>query len=233
MIHVVHHVTRNNAHKVLIITGAGEAFSSGADLATETPVTSLEPPSLAREIKLEPFVRLGYLVKLLYELNKPVIAAVNGVAAGGGLSLALAADVRVAARNARFSAIFAKRGLVPDTGTLFFLPRLVGMEWALQMMWFGEMVDAEEARRIGLVSHLVDEGKALERAEEIARRLAESPSVVIEATKKASRLGAETASLDAVMAAEGYLQNLAFTTSDFKEGVQAFLEKRKAVFRGE
>jgi len=233
MIQALNRVKMNNELKVLILSGAGNAFCSGADLSTKERVTSLEPASLARAIKLEPFVRIGYLIKYLYELEKPIIAAVNGVATGAGLSLALAADVRVAGRSARFSAIFARRGLVPDTGTIYFLPRLVGKERALQMMWSGEMVSGEEAGRIGLVTHVVGDEEVMQKAEEIAKGLAAGPSVIIEAIKKACRLGEETGSLDAVMAAEGYLQELAYKTRDYKEGVEAFLEKRNPVFKGE
>ncbi|MDD5647769.1 MAG: enoyl-CoA hydratase/isomerase family protein, partial [Dehalococcoidia bacterium] len=170
--------------KALILTGEGRAFCSGADLAERPLGTDKNQPGISRAEHTTPFVSFGWVVKHIADFTKPIIAAVNGIAAGGGLALALAADVRIASENAAFSAIFVKRGLVPDCGVSYYLTRLVGVSRALELMWTGEKIDANEASRIGLVNKVVPHEALIKTTMEFAQSLAKGPSLAIEMIKR-------------------------------------------------
>lgn len=218
----------DDATKVVVITGAGRGFSAGTDL-TATPDAELHPrPHPGRMGRL----RTRHLgTEQLYNLQKPTIAAVNGVCVGAGLSLALACDIRIAAEAARFSAIFVKRAINADTGSSWFLPRVVGSEQALRMLFTGEMVPAEKALSMGLVSEVVPTEEVLERAQELAGEIARGPSVAIEIMKRMVRESG-TNSLGQHIELEEYLQGITRETEDVAEGRRSFLEKREPVFRG-
>jgi len=218
--------------KVMIMTGAGRGFCSGADLASPVSGSNPKQPGINRPIRLEPFVAFGAVARRLHDFHKPVIAAVNGVSSGGGLSLALLADIRIASENASFISVFVRRGLVADTGTTYLLPRIVGTENALQMMWTGEAVDAKEAERIGLVSKVVAPDQLMAAARELAGKIAKGPSLSIELMKRMVYAGLEGNSFTLQAAYEGWAQEMCYLTDDFKEGVAAFLGKRKATFTG-
>ena len=218
--------------KALILTGEGRAFCSGADLAEQPYGTDKNQTGISRAEHITPFVSFGWVVKHIEDFTKPVIAAVNGIAAGGGLSLALAADVRIAAENAAFSAIFVKRGLVPDCGISYYLPRLVGVSKALELMWTGEKIDAREAERIGMVNKVVPNENLMKSAQEFARVLAKGPSLAIEMIKRMAYTALKSDSVMTQMAVEDFMQQVCRESEDIREGVLGFLEKRPPNFKG-
>ena len=229
---VIRELNHDDDVKVLIITGAGRAFCSGADLTTPVSGTDLSQPGIGRRARLEPFASFGWLIRQIAEFAKPTIAAVNGVAAGAGVALAVACDIRIAAENARFSCLFVHRGLVADCGTTYYLPRLVGLDKALELMWTGDMVDAREAERIGLVSRVVAADDLMKVTKEFALRLARGPSVSIELTKRLTYESLKTNSLPSQIAHEDFAQYVCRQTEDAKEGTLSFLEKREPRFQG-
>ena len=218
--------------KALILTGEGRAFCSGADLAEQPYGTDKNQPGISRAEHITPFVSFGWVVKHIEDFTKPVIAAVNGIAAGGGLSLALAADVRIASENATFSSIFVKRGLVPDCGISYYLPRLVGVSKALELMWTGDKIDAGEAERIGMVNKVVPNDHLMKSANEFARVLAKGPSLAIEMIKRMAYTALKSDSVMTQMAVEDFMQQVCRESEDIREGVLGFLEKRPPNFKG-
>ncbi len=218
--------------KALILTGEGRAFCSGADLAEQPYGTDKNQPGISRAEHVTPFVSFGWVVKHIVDFTKPVIAAVNGMAAGGGLALALSADIRIASENAAFSAIFVKRGLVPDCGVSYYLPRLVGVSKALELMWTGDKIDAREAERIGMVNKVVPHGDLIKSANEFAHTLAKGPSLAIEMIKLMAYAGLKADSVMTQMAVENHMQQVCMESEDVKEGVMGFLEKRPPKFTG-
>lgn len=207
--------------RAVVITGAGRGFSAGADLNAMTPGKDVRT-SLARFY--------SPVVRTIVEMETPVIAALNGVAAGAGLSLALACDLRVAARSARLIQAFVRIGLIPDAGATYFLPRLVGLGRAMEMAMLGDDLSAEEAAALGIVNRVVDDARCLDEALELGRRLSEGPRS-IGLIKRALRLSL-TSDLAAQLQREEDLQALAFGTEDFQEGVAAFRAKRRSRFVG-
>lgn len=220
---------RDDAVKVVVITGAGRGFSAGTDLAGAGAGMERARPFAGREARY----RSRYLgTAQVYNCTKPTVAAVNGVAVGAGFSLALACDIRVASEQARFSAIFTKRAIVADTGCTWFLPRLVGEEHALEMLYTGRMVGAEEALRMGLVSEVVPHDALAARVTELATAIARGPSLAIEMDKKLVR-EAFGRSLEDQIQMEQYLQEQVTNVSeDVVEGRNSFLERREPVFKG-
>lgn len=213
---------------VLVLTGAGRGFCAGAD------VTSLARLTERRSVRDELSNRQG-IVAVAYQLrqmDRPVIAAINGVAAGGGFGLALACDIRIASDQARFSQIFVKRGLVPDTGSTYFLPRIVGTEKACELMFRGNVIDAYEAQRLGIVSRVVPHEELMNEVMALAKELASGAPIALGLTKRALYKGASEIDLASQMDFELYLNSLLFGTEDFKEGVMSFLEKREPKFLG-
>lgn len=219
----------DDAAKVVLITGAGRGFCAGTDLTAGT--TEADWP--ARPLGGRPgMMRSRYLATAqVYYCKKPTIAAVNGASVGAGFSLAMACDIRIASEAARFSAIFVKRAIVADTGSTWFLPRLVGMENALKMLYTGRIVDAAEALRIGLVSEVVPAEELLARSEALATEIAKGPSIAIELIKRVTQEGL-TRSLDDQIEMEQFLQGITSKSEDAVEGRQSFLERRDPVFKG-
>jgi len=229
---VIEKFEKEDEAKVLVITGAGRAFSSGADLTASVSGTDITAPGMPREVKLLPFARYGRVYSLLYKTRKPTIAAVNGITVGAGLSLAAACDIRIAADTAAFSAMFVKRGLVADCGATFTLPRIVGTAKALEMMWTGEIIKAEEALQFGLVSKIVPLDDLMDVALALAKKIADGPSISIEAMKRMVYKGLENDSFDAQLAWEAFSQSICGQSEDFKEGINSFREKREPRFKG-
>lgn len=215
--------------KVILITGAGRGFCAGTDLTTGTKESDWPDRPLTGRPGMMRSRFLG--TAQIYQSRKPTIAAVNGASVGAGFSLALACDIRVASEAARFSAIFVKRAIVADTGSTWFLPRLVGIENALKLLYTGRIIDAQEALRIGLVSEVVPHEQLMERASALAMEIANGPSVAIELIKRVTYDGLNR-DLDTQIQMEQFLQGITATTEDVKEGRQSFLERRDPVFRG-
>ncbi len=210
--------------RVLVLTGEGRAFCSGQDLGDGASINELDLARVLRE-EYEPMLRA------IYECPVPVIAAVNGAAAGAGANLALAADVVIAAKSAVFLQAFARIGLIPDAGGTYWLPRLVGFARAMGQALFADKVTADEAAAMGLIwASVPDESFAAEwRAR--AAQLANGPTLAYGAIKQALRASL-TSDLDTQLDTEARLQGEMGATRDFREGVMAFLEKRAAKFEG-
>ena len=214
---------RDDTVRCLVLTGAGRAFCSGADLKEASAQQKSYGESLRRAY--------NPIILRLRTIEKPVIAAVNGVAAGAGCSLALACDLRVASDKASFIEAFVKIGLVPDSAATFLLPRLVGLGKALEMAFTGDALDAGAAESLGLVSRVVPGDGLMEVTMELAQRLAQAPTRAIGLTKRAMNR-ALTLDLEAALNYEADVQEIAGRTNDHKEGLQAFAEKRPPRFTG-
>jgi 2-(1,2-epoxy-1,2-dihydrophenyl)acetyl-CoA isomerase len=218
--------------KVLIITGAGRAFCSGADLTTPAGGTDTTVSDMSRRTRTEPFARFGRVMKELANFAKPSIAAVNGIAAGAGLAIALICDIRIASEDARFSCIWVRRGMVADCGTSFYLPRLAGVAKALELMWTGDIIHAKEAERIGLVRCVVPPENLMNEAREFALRLARGPSVAIELMKRMVYDGLKANDFSSQLSHEDFAHNVVRLTEDYQEGINSFIEKREPRFSG-
>lgn len=216
---------KNIAVRCVMITGAGKAFSAGQDLAE---VTDPQGPGLAK-ILAEHY---NPIVTRIRNLSKPVVAAVNGVAAGAGANIALCCDIVLAAKSAHFIQAFSKIGLIPDSGGTFFLPRLIGFQRASAMMMLGEKVDAETAEKWGMVYQVVDDDAFAEAARQLAVHAARMPTRALAFTKQALNVSMEN-NFEMQLALEDSLQRQSAQTNDFQEGVAAFLEKRKPDFKGD
>ncbi|MCL6638144.1 MAG: enoyl-CoA hydratase/isomerase family protein [Firmicutes bacterium] len=216
---------KNAAVKAVVLTGAGDkAFVAGADIAYMNPLNPIQ----AKE-----FSRLGQSVfSRIENLSKPVIAAVNGFALGGGCELAMACDIRVASEKARFGQPEVGLGVIAGFGGTQRLARLVNPGIAKEILFTGDMYDAQAALKMGLVNHVVPAGELLDFCKAMAGRIAAKGPVAVRLTKEAVNQGLEM-DLEKAFALEADLFGLCFATADQKEGMGAFLEKRKAVFKGE
>lgn len=214
---------RDKEVRCFMITGAGRAFCAGQDLKGRTPGQKGSLGASLRE-KYNPMIRQ------LRQMEKIVVAAVNGVAAGAGCNFALACDLRVASEEAKFIQSFVRVGLAPDSGGSFVLPRLVGLSKALELLLLGDTLDANEARRIGLVARVFPAPDFAASAQEIAERIAKAPRGI--GLVKRAVNHANLANLEADLEYEAHLQEIAGRSADYDEGVKAFLEKRTPVFTG-
>ncbi len=213
--------------RAIILTGAGRAFCAGGDLAL---ITDARGRNAGQE--LESLIRGGSQLALaICDTLVPVLAAVNGPAAGAGMNVALACEIRIASENASFGQNFAKVGLFPDFGGTYFLPRLVGPARAAEMFYTGEMISAAEAERIGVVNHVVPHDRLVEEARTLAVQLAAAPPIAARAVKKVL-FGSERAALERALELEVQQQVKCFLSEDCTEGLRAFFEKRAPQFKG-
>jgi 2-(1,2-epoxy-1,2-dihydrophenyl)acetyl-CoA isomerase len=211
--------------RCVYLTGAGKGFCAGQDLAE---VVDPNGPGMERILS----EHYNPIILRIRQLEKPVIAAVNGVAAGAGANIALACDIVVAARSAGFIQAFSKIGLIPDSGGSFHLPRLIGFQKASALMMLGDKVTADEALQMGMLYKTFDDALFIDESRKIATTLAQMPTKALAYIKQALNHSANN-DLSAQLALEDEYQQKAASTKDFKEGVQAFLEKRMPNFKGE
>lgn len=220
--------------RVVVITGAGRGFCSGQDLSGPRNIATRDdrddrPPSVAdRRYNLRGIQRVGRAVG---QLDKPYLAAVNGPAAGAGMDLASMADIRFAAREAKFTQAYSRNAIIPGNGGCYFLPRIVGMAKALELLWTSRSFTGEEALAMGYVSRVVDGDKLMEETLGFARELAAGPPVAIQYMKKLAYKSQGT-DLDTALTMAQWLQTIAASTLDAREGPLAFREKRQPNFTG-
>lgn len=213
--------------RVVVITGAGKAFCTGGDVNEFISGTSR---GMTQGVTGER-PAMSQIVLAINAMEKPVIAAVNGVAAGGGCNLALACDIRIASDRARFVQVFTRRGAHPDWGGSYFLPRLVGYAKAAELIFAGDSVDAQEALRIGLVNKVVPHEEFVQRTHELAERIAKNGPIPIALAKRGLQNFSKM-DLPSALDYEAYVLGVTQKSEDFMEGFKAFLEKREPVFRG-
>jgi 2-(1,2-epoxy-1,2-dihydrophenyl)acetyl-CoA isomerase len=216
---------RDRDVRVVVLTGAGRAFCAGQDLKER------QAPG-ASDLGMELRTRYNPIILAMRRLEKPIIGAINGVAAGAGISVAMACDIVIASERASFIEAFTRVGLVPDTGSSWFLPRLIGYPRAAQMMFTAEPVDAQTAASVGLVNRVVPADSLIDEANLMAVKLAAAAPLALALTKRALNHALES-TLEEALDYEAQLQSIAGRSADHREGVAAFVEKRPAKFTGE
>ena len=220
-------ISKDESVRVVVLTGAGRAFCAGGDLAL---IGQVRAAGATHDLEL--LLTSGTKAVLTMRcMPQPVIAAVNGAAAGAGMNLALAADVRIAAEEAMFGQNFAKVGLFPDFGGTYFLPQLVGPAKAAELFYTGEMIDAKTALQLGIVNRVVPATQLEAEVNSLARRIAEGPPLAIHAVKK-TLFASESEKLTLALAKEVQEQTRCYFSQDCSEGISAFFEKRPPTFRG-
>ncbi|AKD05736.1 enoyl-CoA hydratase [Pontibacter korlensis] len=218
-------IQQNEEVRAVLLTGEGKAFCAGQDLAEATAADAMEISKIVDQ-------HYNPIVLLLRQLEKPVVAAVNGVAAGAGANLALACDIVVAKESASFIQAFSKIGLIPDSGGTFFLPRLIGLQRASALMMTGDKVSAKEAQEMGMIYKAFPDDAFENEVSSLVKRLAQMPTKGLAYTKALLNCTFDL-SLDEQLRHESTYQHRAGVTDDFKEGVQAFIQKRKPEFKGQ
>jgi 2-(1,2-epoxy-1,2-dihydrophenyl)acetyl-CoA isomerase len=210
--------------RAIVITGEGKAFCAGQDLAEATNPDGPELQSIVRD-------HYNPIIERMRAIEKPIIAAVNGVAAGAGANIALACDITIAKKSASFIQAFSKIGLIPDSGGTYFLPRLIGVQKALALMMTGDKVTAEEAEKMNMIYRSVEDDTFATEVMSFAEKIARMPTRGLGLTKKAVNQSLQN-NLSEQLILEEHLQTEAGKSEDFKEGVAAFLEKRTPEFSG-
>ncbi|MFC2034913.1 enoyl-CoA hydratase/isomerase family protein [Chloroflexota bacterium] len=225
---VVDEIAKDDDVRVVIVTGAGRGFCSGADVTDLTENTD-EPPEISRHERRQ-LVGWGF-AEIFPKLDKTVIAAINGACVGGGFSLALSCDIRIASEMAKFGVAQISRALVPDIAMTYFLPRITGTSGALELMLTAEIISATEAERSGIVSRVVPPDELMKVTRELADKIAQQAPIPVELTKKILY----RAMLDDIarqLDLESWAQEICLNTEDHKESVRAFFEKRLPQFKG-
>jgi 2-(1,2-epoxy-1,2-dihydrophenyl)acetyl-CoA isomerase len=215
----------NKKVRALFMTGAGKAFCAGQDLSEAIDDNGIELPEIVEN-------HYNPIIQKIRNIEKPVICAVNGVAAGAGANIALACDIVIAHENASFIQAFSKIGLIPDSAGTFFLPRLIGMQKATALMMLGDKVSATEAEQLGMIYKSYSAEKFENESQKLAKKIAAMPTKGLGLTKRLLN-ESFTNNLDQQLAREKEVQTEAGKTFDYQEGVNAFLEKRVAKFKGE
>ena len=221
------HAAEDDAVRAVLLTGAGRAFCAGQDLAAVVPAEGKPMPDLGDVVRRQ----YNPIIHAIRTLEKPVVCAVNGVAAGAGANIAFCCDITIAAEDATFIQSFAKIGLIPDSGGTFILPRIVGLQRAAAMTMLADKLDAARAKEWGLLFDVVPAAELAQVSREIAQRLAAMPTRGIGLAKRGFNAGFGN-DLDTQLALEEELQREAGRTADYAEGVRAFVEKRKPNFTG-
>lgn len=214
---------RNDETRVIVLTGAGRAFSAGADLRpsdTDSRPPSANAPTLAEK-----------LFQALSDVEKPIIASINGVAVGGGCTMTLLCDIRIASENARFQLPFTKLGICAELGSTYVLPRLIGLGKASELVLTSKMIEAEEAGQMGLVNHVVPADKLVEVTLEMANSIAKLPPMAVRMNKRGLKLGIAS-DIESQVRYENLTISVLNRTEDAKEAVLAFREKRDPIFSG-
>ena len=220
-------IAEDESIRVVVITGAGRAFCAGGDLGALG-----KGRETGRTQELEPILRAGMqMVLRMRTMPQPVIAAVNGAAAGAGMNIALAADIRIAAEEATFGQNFAKVGLFPDYGGTYFLPQLVGPAKAAELFYTGDMIDAKTALSLGIVNHVVPAAQLETEVKALAQKIAQGPSLAIQAVKK-DLFAREEKELVRALENEVQEQMRCYLSEDCNEGIRAFFERRPPKFQG-
>ena len=222
--------------RTIVLHGAGRAFCAGGDAeflagSGDRPIPGISERAIPRYQRKTPAGPFADFTRMIVAVEKPVIAAIHGPAVGAGLAYALACDRRFGDTKARLSAIFVRRGFAPDCGVTYFLPRIVGVPQALKMLETGVMVNADEAKEIGLIDELVEEGEALNAAMAYAKDLAKGPSVAVDLARRFVHKSL-TSTLDEMLDYEAIASVISAATDDAKEGTSSFIEKRPAEFKG-
>ena len=217
----------DNEVKVIVVTGTGKAFCAGGDVKEFVSGKTRGEATLG----IDQRPTRDKVVLLIQSTGKPVIASVNGVAAGGGCNLALACDMRIASDRARFGETFVRRGVHPDWGGIWFLPRLVGYAKAAELIFSGEVIDAQEALRIGLVNKIVPHEELPKGTKEFALKFMKSAPIPVALAKKALQ-NFSRIDLTQALDQEGLAQSLCWNSEDREEGMKSFVEKRDPVFKG-
>ncbi len=236
LVGLIKQATSDEEVRVLVITGTGRAFCVGADVKSlegSLNMRSGATPNTSTTATPEgaPSGGSDQVPVLLQRMNKPVIAAINGITAGGGLDTACACDIRIASERATFSSVFVRRGLLPTMGGTYFLPRLVGVDKACELIWTGDLIDAKEAERIGLVTKVVPHEDLEAAVEELAVKLTKGPPLAIAKSKRLVYRGL-TMELESAMDEVIEEYSVLSQTEDHREALSAFLEKREPVFKG-
>lgn len=219
--------SKDPAIRAVVISAAGRGFCAGQDLGDRVVDPNADAPDLG--LSIEKYY--NPLIKMITEMPKPVICAVNGVAAGAGANIALACDIVIAAKSASFIQAFCRLGLVPDSGGTWFLPRVVGRAQAMGLAMFGDKVTAEKALQLGMIWQCVEDDMLQAEASKMAAHFATQPTYGLSLIKKAIHAAANN-TLEQQLTLERDLQRLAGRSSDYKEGVQAFMQKRTPEFKG-
>jgi 2-(1,2-epoxy-1,2-dihydrophenyl)acetyl-CoA isomerase len=227
IVEVIDDVAGDREVRVVVITGAGKAFCVGGDVNEFVSGTT---QALAQEVSSERHAMCEAALTI-NTMEKPVIASVNGVAAGGGCNLALSCDIRIASEKARFGQVFVRRGVHPDWGGIYFLPRLVGYAKAAELIFSGEVVGAEEALRIGMVNKVVPHEELAQTTRDFAERIARNAPIPIAFAKRGLQNFSKW-DLPQALDYESYVLEVCKQSEDFMEGFSSFLEKREPVFKG-
>ena len=214
----------DNNIRAILFTAEGKAFCAGQDLSEAADVNGLGIERIVRE-------HYNPIILRLRNIEKPIVCAVNGVAAGAGANIALACDIVIAGKSAAFIQAFSKIALIPDSGGTFLLPKLVGLQRATALMMLGDKISPEEAVQMGMIYKAVEDEKLMETAMEIAKTLSELPTKALGLTKRLLNEGT-TNSLEVQLDREAQEQVVVAASNDCKEGITAFMQKRKAVFKG-
>ena len=229
MLSAVEEVRQDDDIRAMIFTGAGRGFSSGVDLSEKRPIVDEPPPQNER---LDELHWVGRQAMSVYGLNKPTIAAVNGVAAGAGMSLALACDMRVGSENSRYKTVFVERSLSPDSGMSFFLPRIIGYSRAADLIFTSRNVDSEEAYRLGLLDRIYPHADLIDEAIKLAKEIAFWPPMAMRSAKRVLQHNMHVGLEEALRYEVVGLAHARNAPADREESIRSFKEKRPPKFTG-